>query len=430
MTDNAITLQQYCERLTAAVANEPDLQRIWVTAELSDVRTNSAGHCYMELLQKDERGSDLAKIKAIIWRSNYPSLYAKFFEATGREFATGIKVMVLLSASIHPVYGLSVNINDIDADYTMGDVLRRRREILERLKREGIIDANRQLQFDTVPQRIAVISAAGAAGYGDFINQLEHNPYRLRFKPKLFEATMQGENTVSTVIDALNRIADDDCWDCVVIIRGGGATSDLLAFDNYDLAANVAQFPIPVIVGIGHERDTTVLDDVANQRVKTPTAAAEFLIGFGKAALDRLDALASTISQLALSALSGTREQLAHLQSTLSVLPLSTLKNAESRLMRYSAGVASVGTVIATQRSNIDTFVEKIRLSALNAINRQTTAIDNISNLLNAISPKATLRRGYSITKVDGKAVRSVHDVPDGAVITTVLADGTIISKT
>lgn len=430
MNDNAITLREYCDRLTTTIAATPDLHRVWVTAELSDVRVNANGHCYMELLQKDERGFDLAKIKAVIWRSNYQTLASKFFAATGQRFATGLKVMVMLSASIHQVYGLSVVISDINADYTMGDVIRHRREIINRLRKEGILDDNRRLDFPTPTQRIAVISAEGAAGYGDFINQLSGNPYGLRFDCNLFNASMQGENTAPSVIAALDRIAADGSWHCVVIIRGGGATSDLLAFDNYDLAAAVAQFPIPVIVGIGHERDTTVLDDIACKRVKTPTAAAEFLISLGKTAIDSLNALASSIGQLAMAALSGSREQLAHLLSLIKVLPLASLKNAESRLMRCSAGVTAVGTSIASRRAEIETFAEKILIFPQNIIARQTTSIDNIENLLNALSPDATLRRGYSITKVNGKVVRSVNDVPPSSVITTTLADGTISSKT
>ena len=266
MQTNSLSLLELT-RLVASLVQRPETQNVWVTAELSDVAVRG-GHCYMELLQKDERGLQVAKARGVIWASNFPRIDAEFFAATGQRFATGLKVMLHVSASMHPVYGFSLVVTAVNPDYTMGDLMRRRREILERLQREGILELNRQLQWPAVPQRIAVVSAEGAAGYGDFMNQLYHNPSRLRFKTRLYPAVMQGTSAPRSIISALECIAAEaDMWDGVVIIRGGGATSDLQAFEDYELAANVAQFPLPIAIGIGHERDITVLDWVANKRL-------------------------------------------------------------------------------------------------------------------------------------------------------------------
>ena len=328
--DRAMTLAEFNGRITALFAAAPQLRNVWVTAELSDVRHNPSGHCYLELVQKDPAtGSTVARMRATIWSSAFARLSGEFFAVTGQRFADGIKVMVCLTASYHPNYGLSGNITDINPDYTMGDLLRLRREILRRLQAEGVLELNRQLEWPDVPLRIAVISAQGAAGYGDFIHQLYTSPARLRFTTRLFPASMQGDNTAPSIIAALEAIAcDAEPWDGVVIIRGGGATSDLVAFDNYDLAANIAQFPLPVIIGIGHERDITVLDYVANMRVKTPTAAAEWLIARGQAAVERLDSLAAAIHQSAVGRVAGCRERLAYCTAQLPYLPGIAIDNA------------------------------------------------------------------------------------------------------
>ncbi|MCM1456984.1 MAG: exodeoxyribonuclease VII large subunit, partial [Lachnoclostridium sp.] len=282
----ALTLSQLNAAVSRAVASAPGTQNVWVVAETADVRV-SGGHCYMELIEKDPAsGQQRAKARANIWASAFSIISRQFLQATGRPFGSDMKVLVRVTASFHPLYGFSLNINAIDPSYTAGDLLRRRAEILARLKAEGILDMNRTLPWPDVPSRIAIISAAGAAGYGDFCRQLFLNPYRLRFTGRLFPAIMQGERSAESIIAALDAInADLDAYDCVVIIRGGGATSDLGSFESYDLAANIAQFPIPVIIGIGHERDITLLDYVANMRVKTPTAAAAWLVGRGADAL-------------------------------------------------------------------------------------------------------------------------------------------------
>lgn len=379
----AITLLDLTRRLAAAVSDAA-ICDVWITAETSDLRC-SGGHCYMELIQKNaDSGATVARMRAAIWASRFAGLNAEFRMATGAPLASGIKIMARVTASYHPVYGLSLTVNDINPDYTLGDLLRRRREILAQLTREGVADMNRQLPWPEPVQRIAVISAAGAAGYGDFINQLYHNSQRLRFCTELFPAVLQGPKAPASIIEALDAIAAHiDDFDCVVIIRGGGATSELASFDDYQLAANVAQFPLPIIVGVGHERDVTILDYVANMRVKTPTAAAEWLISRGDAQLQRLHQLGTDLLRCVSDRLSGNRRQLAFIQGQIAPL-------------------------------------------VQGAIARNRQLLDSTSHLLDALSPQATLRRGYSITRLDGHAVTSPDKLSDGQRITTVLAEGAV----
>lgn len=409
MTPSAITLLQLNERVTATLAATPSLTGVWVTAETSDVRS-SGGHCYMELIDKDPAtGRARARLRATIWGARFARLNEAFRAATGSGITSDIKVMVCLSVSFHPIYGLSANITDIDPTYTVGDLLRRRREMIERLTAEGIIDQNRQLQWPAVPARIAVISARTAAGYGDFINQLYSNRYNLRFTTRLFPALMQGDGAPRSIVAALEAIAADSVdYDCVVIIRGGGATGDLAAFDDYVLAANIALFPLPVVIGIGHERDITLLDYVANMRVKTPTAAAEWLIGRGADALARLQTIATDIIGAATAAVGSAHRRLDFIAGQLPALTTGIIEKGRLR----------------TGRQVADSIVQ----SVANILARQGDRLKALGTLLDTLSPQATLRRGFSITRLDGHAVAAPAQIPDGAEITTTLAQGTITS--
>lgn len=426
---SSITLEEFTARLGGLINGAPGVRNVWVTAETSDVRR--AGHCYLELVQKDRHtGEPVARMRATIWRTTFARLDAEFYAATGSRLDSGMKVMVLATASYHPSYGLSVNITGIDPTYTLGDLLRRRMEIVARLKSEGIIDLNKELEWADPPLRIAVISAPGAAGYGDFIHQLFTTKSRLRFSVELFPALMQGASTVPTVIEALEAIADrEDEWDCVVIIRGGGATSDLAAFDSYDLAANVAQFPLPVIIGIGHERDVTVLDYVANMRVKTPTAAAEWLIARGEEALARLDDMASMIYQAVTTTLAGCREELAYAAATLPHLPLGALERCGKMMDRLSVALTDRASQrLRPEESRLTLDSEKLRQAALQIPERLLTRLDSREELLKVLSPEATLARGYSITRVGGRAVTSPEGIPAGTEMETELLSGKIVS--
>lgn len=405
-----VTLLELNNRLGQAVSSAPGLRNVWVVAETSDLRV-TGGHCYLELIDKDPfTGVARARMRATIWSSAFRRLNAAFQAATGCPLASDIKIMVQMSVTFHPVYGLSGNITDVNPEYTLGDLLRRRREMLARLEAEGILNNNRNLEWAAVPWRIAVISAAGAAGYGDFINQLYTNRHCLRFHTRLFTATLQGENTAPSVISALEQIAaSGDDFDCVVIIRGGGATGDLASFDNYDLAANIAMFPLPVVVGIGHERDVTLLDYVANMRVKTPTAAAEWLIARGADALEGLRRLGGEILDAA-----------------------SKNLNAAGRRLELIAGQIPemARNVISRNRMRVGTSVEEqIVHDTAVLTKRRADRLDALEALIDTLSPLATLRRGFSITRVNGKAVTSPSDVPADATVVTTLANGELVTK-
>ncbi len=424
----SITLYELNQAVAASIYANPKTQNVWVTAELSDV-SRRGGHCYMELLQKDDRGLQVAKARGVIWSNNFSLLERKFRIATGMEFGTGIKLMVKASATMHPLYGLSLVIVDLDPNYTMGDLLRRRAEIVKKLTEEGLINNNRETPWPDVPQRIAIISAPGAAGYGDFMNQLLHNPARLRFIPHLFPAIMQGNSAARSIIASLEEIAAQDCWDCVVIIRGGGATSDLQCFEDEDLARNIACFPLPVIIGIGHERDITLLDYVANMRVKTPTAAAEWLIDRSQQALDNVDQCAQLIISRANELIAGHKEQLAYYQGILPTLPRETVQRATLRLGRAAVALSGISAKsISPARAKLDVIAATVSNSIANAIKRQLSSLDATENLVKALSPEAVLARGYSITRVNGVAVTDAALLSEGTVIETTLADGTVSS--
>lgn len=409
MEVQAISLLELNRRVGALLSSAPGINNVWVTGETSDLRC-SGPHCYLELIEKNpDTGAPVARARATIWGSRYTYLNNLFRSATGSPLASGIKVMVQASVSYHPVYGLSLNITDVNPEYTLGDLLRRRREMIARLTAEGIIDMNRQLPWPSVASRIAVISAAGAAGYGDFINQLYTNRHCLRFTTRLFPATLQGENTAPSIIAALQDVIDSgEDFDCVVIIRGGGATGDLASFDNYELAANIAMFPLPVIIGIGHERDITLLDYVANMRVKTPTAAAEWLISRGAEALERVYGLGNMILDAATARLGAAHRRLA---------------NIAGQLPALTQGIIARNAMMVGERAERQ-MMQDITMQ----LKRRADRLTALRQLLDTISPEATLRRGFSITRIDGRAVTSAEEVHAGSVLTTSLASGEIIS--
>lgn len=428
-TNDALTLESL-NRLIGVLITTSATQNVWVTAELSDVAVRG-GHCYLELLQKDPAtGRQTAKARGIIWANLYRPIADSFYAATGQQFASGIKVMVRASATFHPVFGLSLIISEVNPEYTMGDLLRRRMEILNRLKLEGIIDVNRSLVWPDVPQRLAVISAPGAAGYGDFINQLFNNKHQLKYSVRLFPAIMQGEKSPASIIGALEEIlANETQYDGVVIIRGGGATSDLQAFEDYDLAASIAQFPLPIIIGIGHERDITVLDYVANMRVKTPTAAAEWLISRGVEALGRLQLLASTIATTVTDRISGCLQQLAYFEGILPTVPVHAIERNRQRLHLASVTLMQSGDRrIGPEKMRLQAYLPRLEAAITARLSSMRDKLDADARLLDALSPQATLNRGYSITRINGHAVTNASEVKIGDVLSTILASGEIKS--
>ena len=425
MGETAISLVEFNRRI-GGLLHDASVQRCWVVAETSDVR-QSGGHCYLELVQKDaQTGQTLARMRGIVWASVYARLRCEFERATGQPFASGMNVMVEISANFHEQYGLSVVITGINPTYTLGDMARQRLEILNRLRSEGIIDMNKQLPWADVAQRVAVISAAGAAGYGDFMNQLHNNPSGIKFYTCLFPAVMQGQSTVTSVIAALERINDyADLFDCVVIIRGGGSTSDLNSFDNYDLAANVAQFPLPVICGIGHDRDNTVVDSVASVRVKPPTAAAEWLLDRAQSALDHVNALTDMVVDSATQMLSGARQQLAYFTSGIPLMADNIVVRHRARLQQIAAAIP----VVAARRidgagKDLAFASQRVAMAARQCVANERQRVTGLEKQVELLSPDRVLRRGYSLTLRDGHVVTSASSLRAGDSLVTRFADG------
>lgn len=381
----------------------------WVQAELSDVRTNSTGHCNLEFIQKDPRSNNLiAKARGTIWANVYRLLKPYFEESTGQAFVSGIKVLVQVTVSFHELYGYSLTVQDIDPTYTLGDMARRRREILKQLEEEGVLTLNKELEMPVLPQRIAVVSSPTAAGYGDFCHQLKNNSRGFFFHTELFPALMQGDRVEESVLSALDAILNrQEDFDAVVIIRGGGATSDLSGFDTYLLAAACAQFPLPIITGIGHERDDTVLDSVAHTRVKTPTAAAEYLINCMDLAADELEVL---ISQLHESVRSRLTEEHRKLISYRNRIPSAVVRR-----------VSDAKLALLTTRKDISLAVQTL-------LSRQRHRLELLQQRLADASPEKMLARGYSITLKDGKVVKNGDVLQLNDEIVTRLYQGEIVS--
>lgn len=403
----------------------------WVQAELSDVRSNYSGHCYLEFVQKEPRGNNLiAKARGTIWNNVYRLLKPYFEEETGQAFVAGIKVLVNVSVEFHELYGYSLTVQDIDPTYTLGDMARRRREILNQLEEEGVLTLNKELELPLLARRIAVISSATAAGYGDFCNQLEHNPYGFIFYPHLFPAIMQGDRVEQSIIAALDAInARRDDWDVVVIIRGGGATSDLSGFDTYDLAANCAQFPLPIITGIGHERDDTVLDSVSHTRVKTPTAAAEFLINHLHDTAETLEDYASSILYAVSTRMEREKTRLARFTERIPIQTKMRLKDEHYRqervLKQLEAGLQSR---LTRERHHLQLIESQLGIGSHHRLVKENHRLQLLEQQLKAASPEHLLKRGYSITLHNGKAVTDASSLKEGDELATRFAKGEIKS--
>lgn len=404
-------------------------EEYWVCAEISELRVNR--HCYMELVQKDMHGNGIiAKARAQVWSNRWSLIKAMFESVTQQTLTPGMQVLVKAEITFHEIYGYSLNITDMDPTYTLGDMAKRRMEIMRRLEEEGISDMNKELQLPRLLQRIAIISSASAAGYGDFCNQLKNNPEGLAFKTQLFQATMQGNDVTSSIIAALNAIAAHlDDWDAVIIIRGGGATSDLSGFDTLELAENVAQFPLPIITGIGHERDDTIIDLIAHTRVKTPTAAAEFLIRHQKEELDLLESINLRISNSISNLLLAEHARLKLLANKIPSLFSMIRKHEEIRIDRFVSmlGYNSL-RYIDTKKNDIIMLNKQRALYTQDFLKNKKIKIEFIENKLKNSNPERILKLGFSIARINGKAIRNIQDVKEGDSIETTLASGTIKS--
>lgn len=401
-------LSELSELIKSCLENNLE-QSYWIVAELMDVRVNANGHCYLELVEKDDKSDRLvAKASGVIWAQRFRMLKVLFEEETGQSFASGMKVLLNVSVNFHALYGFSLVIQDLDPSFTLGEIVRKRNEIVRQLKEDGIFELNKELTMPRLPQRIAVISSATAAGYGDFCTHLREDKGDFAYYIKLFPAIMQGAQTESSVIDALNNIyAQMHHFDVVVIIRGGGATSDLSWFDSYDLCANCAQFPLPIISGIGHERDESVLDMVANQRVKTPTAAAEFL-------LQRFYTENEKIKEL--------RDTLIFLANEQRQLEKDRLDYCSNRLPQLARIVTENG------KNNQTMWIKHLGTATKLYLMKEMHQCDLKQEQLKWLSPERLLKRGYTLTLMDGKIITSPEAVQSGNRITTRFSTGEINS--
>ncbi|MBQ8466933.1 MAG: exodeoxyribonuclease VII large subunit [Prevotella sp.] len=380
----------------------------WVEAELSEVR-ESRGHCYMELVQKEEQtNTPIARASAKCWRSTWSMVEPYFLRTTGQALRAGMKVRLKVYPQFHEAFGFSWIVTDVDATYTLGDMAKRRQDIIRQLKEEGVFDLQKSLRLPLFCQHIAVISSETAAGYGDFSAQLRDNEYGFHFSTRLFPAIMQGEQVEQSIIAALDSIYRQiDNYDCVAIIRGGGATADMSGFDTLALAENVAQFPIPIITGIGHDRDECVLDMVSHTRVKTPTAAAALLIDNLKQVLDTLTDAQQRITRYTQLKLSTLKAQLGNLQSSLPHL---------------------LTVIMTRQHTRIDTLAQRIPLLADRRLTQEKHRLELMSEKVKMLDPSLLLKRGYSITLKDGHVVKDARQVQTGDEIETRLSKGTIKS--
>ena len=384
--DTPLTLYSLNNLVHNAVADALPL-RYWVTGELSEVRETTVGHCYIELVQRDEETQEtIAKARGTVWSRTYSLLRPYFLEQTGQPFAAGLKVLLQVGVNFHELYGYTLDVCDIEPAYTIGDIARQRQLIIKRLTDEGVIGLNKELALPMLSQRIAVISSATAAGYGDFCDQLLNNRYGFVFYPRLFPAPMQGNGATQGIIAALDAIAGNiDNWDAVVIIRGGGATSELGCFDTYDLANNCAQFPLPIITGIGHLRDESILDIVAHTSAKTPTAVAEFLIH-------------------------------------------SMLANETMITEAQNSITTAVARRMENEKRRVETLVGQIPVLTALYMQGQRHRLDLFQRSIDAASPEHILSLGYSITRLNGKAVRDASTLTPGDAVQTTVAGGTFTS--
>lgn len=377
------SLSELCAEIQEVVENDL-LERYWVRAEIASL--SARGHCYMELVEKAEDNMLAAKVRATCWNNVYSLLSAYFIQETGQALRVGMQVLVEVSVDFHPVYGLSLNIWNIDPTYTQGDLAKQRQATIQRLTEDGVMELQQSLEIPTLVRKVAVISAADAAGYGDFCDQLKNNRFGFRFELSLFAATMQGDHAPRSIIQALGKIAsEEEKWDIVVIIRGGGATTDLGCFDDYELASHCAQFPLPILSGIGHTRDMSIVDMVTHTSVKTPTAAAEWLI-------ERVAEQVERVNQL------------------------------EVRLQRATQ------YAVVQENNKLQAYLQRMSYSAQRLIMQEQNKLQMWGKTIELHSPERIFKMGYSLTTLNGKPVMKKEDVKDGDVLKTYVQDGVVES--
>ncbi|AHM58944.1 exodeoxyribonuclease VII large subunit [Flammeovirgaceae bacterium 311] len=405
-------------------------QNYWVVAEIGELRQHQRGHCYLELIEK-QNDILVTKQRATIWSSSYRTIKHNFEEVTGQSLAPGLKVLCQVQVQYHELYGLSLNIQEIDPNYTMGERARMRAEIIQRLIGEGLYDMNRRHELSQVPQRIAVISSPTAAGWGDFLHQLLMNPYRFRFEVDLYKATMQGDSARESICSALEQITQAaKPYDAVVIIRGGGARIDLDCFDHYELAISIAKFPLPILTGIGHDRDETIADLVAHTRLKTPTAVAEFLINNLRSYEAQLDELSNTVFAYAGNYLNQQQQWVNQLQSKLQTGARSLLGSQQKQLQQMAGSIgANTRHRIRFGREQLKSMERILYSSVDKAMCSESATLDQLEITLRLQDPQRLLKRGYTISYLEGIPLHKANAPKPGQLLITHTQNNIITSK-
>ena len=436
MTNETLTLFELNNLVRELLETQFD-ESYWVVGELSDVSTPAfGGHFYGELVQKDELADHIiARARITCWARTYGMLRLRFQKESGETLRKGLQVKLLVNVNFHEQYGYSLNVLDIDSTFTLGDLAKKRREILLQLERDGILHDNQDLPMPRLLRRIAIVSSATAAGYGDFCNQLEQNDYGFHFDVQFFPAVMQGEKVPESIVNALEAILSfqEDSglpFDLVVIIRGGGASSDLSDFDSYELAACIAQYPLPVLTGIGHERDETVLDFVAHTRVKTPTAAAAFIIEHQADEAALLDDLYQRITRFAQERILSEKQRLERQQVVLPLLFTNFFQGLQNRLVLASQRLTGAAIQrLEREPSKLLLLRQRLTSSSDQRLEREQHRLQLMTQRLDSLDPKLLLKRGYTITTCGGRIVRGIDGLVEGDVLTTSMENGEIYSK-
>jgi exodeoxyribonuclease VII large subunit len=432
MDNKALTLYELLGQVKSAMKNTLSFSW-WVMAEISELKVNYSGHCYLELIEKDDTTESIrAKVRATIWSSVFRMIQPYFETTTHTRLTAGIKVMVKVTAEFHELYGFSLNITDIEPSYTVGELALQKLEIINRLKAEGVFDMNKSLSITELPCKIAVISSKTAAGLGDFIDQLTGNPYGYKFYIRIFPAVMQGGDAEQSIIHALDSIyAHEDFFDVVAIIRGGGAQSDLNCFNSYWLAAHICQFPLPVLTGIGHEQDETIADLVAHTRLKTPTAVAEFLINRYQQADEKINELSLALFDIVTEKVMAEKERLSKLFLLLKPAARKRLaaSSGDLRFMHVNF-TGSVKQLLVKESGTIDNRGVHLKTLIKEYMINKKHAIDILEKKNIYLDPFLILKRGYSVTYYNGSALKNPALVPNDKVIETKLAEGILKSKT
>lgn len=450
--DNHINLSQLLTDVKITIQEQYE-SYIWVIAEINEMNHNRNGHCYLELIEKDENSKKIkSKIRATIWAYTYRTIKAYFETVTNQELRSGLKVLLQVSVEYHEVYGISLNVHDIDPNYTLGDIAQQRAKIINQLQDDGVLDMNKDLMLPLVPQRIAIISSETAAGYTDFVSQLQNNAFGYSFKTTLYPAIMQGDNAAQSIIQAFDNIFDNiNNYDVVILIRGGGSKSDLSCFDDYDIAYYITQFPIPVLTGIGHERDDTIVDIVAHTKLKTPTAVAEFLISRVNdfsALLDKYNTYLSTITddllqtntlvlsdllhRIELSTSNLLHKNINTVNNYNALLTNSVLKMYYDKENELDNTTKNLKTILKNKiRAEDDKHLflnQKLQNRVNNYIDKKSNQINFIQEKIELVNPENILKRGYAIAFYKNRVIKDTSNLELGEQITIKLAKGIIDS--